>query len=360
MSGNRHDGPEAVNRGRILAHPQDLHCVIFHIACLVAYACAFWLYRHPELAGITGPWSRASFVAASACALGWISGINVGVNYHNHSHRRIFVSTFLNRWFGRLWTFSSGWPSFFWEYAHVTVHHANLLGNADWTLPKRNADGSFEDFRRYVLAHWPWRYAVHFSKEFGSRRKLRKKALREFAIFLAFWSIPFWIDPIMAVWLWVLPHWLANTWVTGSGMYVQHVGCVRKSADKPVSHSNIFLSKFFNLTMFNIGYHLEHHDYPRVHWSELPELHNRLKKELIDGGAHVLPYGYYHGSFLLAGDAQRRIRFAEQHLGYKGTPAGPGTRFRVRKLSEQCDADYQHLKIRDDGTMEATKAEEPQ
>jgi fatty acid desaturase len=306
------------NRGHLLAHPQDLHCVIFHIACLVAYAGAFWFYKHPKLVGITGPWSRGAFVAASAILLGWISGINVGVNFHNHSHRRIFTSPFMNRWFGRFWTFSGAWPSFFWEYTH-TVHHANLLGNGDWTLPERNADGSFESFQRYVLAHWPWRYMVHLRKELISHPTLRRKALSEFAIFAALWSIPFWIDPIMAIWLWVLPQWIANVWVMGPGMYVQHVGCVQKTAERPVGHSNIFLLKFFNMTMFNIGYHLEHHDNPKVHWSELPELHERLKKELIDGGAHVLPYGYYYASFLLAGDAERKIRFDDQHADYTKT-----------------------------------------
>jgi fatty acid desaturase len=308
----------AANHRRIFAHPQDFHCVIFHIACLMAYACAFWLYKHPALVGVNGPWSRAAFVLAAACALGWISGIDVGVNFHNHSHLRIFTSAFLNRWFARFWTFSGGWPSFFWEYTH-TIHHARLLGDDDWTLPKQNADGTFEHFQRYVLAHWPWRYAVHLRRELILRRGIRGKALREFGIFVALWSIPFWIDPIMAIWLWLLPHWLANAWVMGSGMYVQHVGCVRKTAERPVSHSNVFLLKFFNLTMFNIGYHLEHHDNPKVHWSELPELHKRLKQEMIDGGARVLPYGYYHASFLLAGDAGRRSRFGKQHTDYLNT-----------------------------------------
>lgn len=101
------------SRRRILAHPQDWHCVTFHFVCLAAYACAFWLYQ---------------------------------------------LSHFVSRWFGRLWTFSGGWPSFFWEYCHVTIHHANLLTTEDWTLPKKRSDGSFESFQLYLFAHWPWRY----------------------------------------------------------------------------------------------------------------------------------------------------------------------------------------------------------
>lgn len=309
----------APNRWRIFAHPQDLHCVIFHLTCVLAYTCAFWLYKHPRLAGITGPYSRIAFVTASAYMLGVITGINVGINFHNHTHRPIFTSRFINRWFARMWTFSGGWPSFFWEYAHVTVHHANLLGNEDWTLPKHNGDGSFEDFRRYAFAHWPWRCMAHLRSELTSRPALRTKSLREFAIFLALWSIPFWIDPVMALWLWVLPQWIANAWVMCPGMYVQHAGCVRKSSARPVSHSNTFLSRFLNLTMFNIGYHIEHHDYPRVHWSDLPKLHQRLKEDLIAGGAHILPYGYYHASFLLVGPPARRKRFAEQDIPYTGS-----------------------------------------
>lgn len=305
-----------LSRWGILSHPQNKHCVIFHMICLVAYACAFWLYRHPKLAGIAGPWSRMAFVAGAASMLGWISGIDIGVNFHNHSHRPIFKSHFVNRWFGRIWTFSGGWPSFFWEYCHVTIHHANLLTTDDWTLPKQNADGSFEDFRRYMFTHWPWRIMMHLWRDLTARRSLRRKSLRELAMFLALWSIPFWIDPVMAVWLWVLPHWIANALVMGSGMYVQHAGCVPKSAARPVSHSTVFVSKFFNFTMFNIGFHLEHHDHPRVHWSELPKLHKRLKQDLIDGGAHVVPYGLYHATFLLAGDDARKKRFADQALGY--------------------------------------------
>jgi fatty acid desaturase len=102
-------------------------------------------------------------------------------------------------------------------------------------------------------------------------------------------------------------------------MYVQHAGCVPKTLAKPVSHSTVFVSNLFNLTMFNIGFHSEHHDHPRVHWSELPELHQRLKQDLIAGEAHVVPFGNYHAAFLLAGDEARQKGFAEQDSRYKGS-----------------------------------------
>jgi fatty acid desaturase len=76
------------------------------------------------------------------------------------------------------------------------------------------------------------------------------------------------------------------------------------------------VSVFFYLSMFNIGFHLEHHEHPRVHWSELPELHKRLAQDMVDGGAHVVPYGNYHAAFLLAGDDDRRKCFDRQDPRY--------------------------------------------
>ena len=97
-------------KSRIFSHPEDVHCVIFNVVVLVCYAAAFWLYLDPELSGIDGVGERIAFCLGAGYLLGWISGINVGVNFHNHAHRPIFHSPFLNRWFSRFWTFSGGWP----------------------------------------------------------------------------------------------------------------------------------------------------------------------------------------------------------------------------------------------------------
>jgi len=298
------------NRRGILSHPGDIHCIIFHLVTLFAYGCAFWLYLNPEKAHITGLWSRLAFISGASIMLGWCSGIDLGVNFHNHTHRRIFRINFLNTWFGRFWTFSAGWPSFFWWHAHIIVHHSNLLGPTDWTLPRLKPDGRAENMFWYCLAHWPKRSSIDLWRDFTSGRGQKgvgRKAIMELCIFLALWSIPFWIDWRMALGLWVLPQWFANAWTIAPGMFVQHVSCVPKSTRFPVSHSNTFLSRFFNLTTFNIGYHLVHHDHPAVHWTDLPKLHQELLREQQEGNAHILPFGYYRGAWyrneLMMGDS---------------------------------------------------------
>ena len=313
----------------LLAHPQDIHCVFYHMACLAGYGTAFYYYLHPQEVGLTTTASKVAFVFGAALMLGWASGVDVGVNFHNHAHVPIFRSRVLSRWFGRLWTISGGWPAFFWHHSHVTVHHLHLLDPAiDWTLPKRKADGTLEGYVRYSLLHWPWRYGVHLWRDFRARPELGRKALLEFAIFLPLWSIPFWIDPVMALCLWVFPQWIGNVSFMAAGMYVQHVACVPKTPAQPLEHSNIFTQRAFNLFMFNIGYHLEHHDHPSVHWSDLPALHERLKPELISNGARVHnDHGYFRNAarfgFDFRGDAVEKFSRHPHAYQENATAAGP-------------------------------------
>jgi fatty acid desaturase len=322
----------------LFRHPQDFHCAFYNLLVLVCYGAAFWLWLDPELAHIDSLWDRVAFTLGAGFLLGWISGINVGVNFHNHAHRPIFHSEFLNRWFGRVWAFNGGWPAFYWYHAHVVVHHSTLLSDVDWTMPHRRKDGRFENIYLYVLLHWPWRYIPHLYRDFKNKRGgewVTHKALKELGFFLVLWSIPFVIDPVMGLCLWLFPHWIGNNVVMGSGMYVQHAGCVPKSGAYPYSHSNSFESKFFNLTMFNIGYHIVHHDYERVHWSVLPNFHERMKKRLIAGGAHVVPYGYYHAAHVLSviGRSERGFQkfVTDQAEGY-GRPVEIPVSVRLQKV----------------------------
>ena len=317
-------GPDAAPAPRsILAHPQDLHCVAFHLAVLGLYAVAFWIWTHREAVGIQPGLETVAYALGAALLLGWCSGIEVGVNFHNHAHRRVFTRPWMNRWIGRTWTVSAGWPAFFWQYSHITVHHRRLLEESDWTLPRQDATGRWEGFFSYCLLHWPFRYAVHLWRDLRApvaAPAVQARARKELAIFAILFSGPFFIDAIGALWLWLLPAWIANVLVVGPGMYAQHAGREVPGPDHVFRHSNTFRSPLFNLTMFNIGYHAEHHTFPHVHWSELPKLHEVLKHELVKDGAHVVPFGYYRGGYLLSraalGSAASAKEWHQQHPDY--------------------------------------------
>ncbi|MEO0651508.1 MAG: fatty acid desaturase [Planctomycetota bacterium] len=246
---------------------------MFHFAVLAAYAAAFGIWLRPDLSGVDSGLERALFVAVCVPMLGWVSGIDLGVVHHNHAHRPHFRKLGLNRWMTRIYGLPAGWPAILWQHLHLRVHHAYFLGPRDWSIPRRRADGSFEPLWRYALLQWPFRTGYHLLRDARYGRLRVSRVAFDCLVFLVLWSIPFWIDPWMALWLWVLPQLFANHVILSVGMYVQHAGCEAFPADRDHPHSNDFVAPGYNRTMFNIGFHAEHHDYPAAHWTELPKLH---------------------------------------------------------------------------------------
>lgn len=297
--------------------------MIFHVLVVLSYLAAFYIFLHPAAVNLHTPAEFVAFTFSAALMLGWISGIDTGVNYHNHVHLNVFRNGLLNLWFGRFWSVVGGWPALWWKHSHVTVHHRNVMESNDWTLPRRNADGKPKNIFVYSILLWPWRCLQHMWRDYrdGNMSAAHgKRFVKESIIFLLIWIVPFLIDPLMGLCLWLLPQFVANVCVMGPGMYAQHYGCDTASLDRPYRHSNTFLSSFFNITMFNIGYHIEHHQWPNVHWSDLPALHEERKQEIVKGGGHVVPFGYYRGGHLLSAWLSReraRNIFMEQHPDYR-------------------------------------------
>jgi len=310
--------------GRVLSHREDVHGLIFCGLHFLGLGSGFWLWLHPEVSGLVDPLDRLGFALGAGTWLGWSGGINMGVNFHSHAHKPIFRSAWLSRWAGRLWTLPGGIPSYWWRYKHLAVHHSHLGEDEDWVQPKRRPDGRYENVWVYALLYWPWRWGYHFVRDFHrAPRAVRRRAWRELAIFAVPWSIPFLVDPWMGLGLWLYPAWFGGSIVMGLGMYAQHAG---GTDEHRFSHTTTFLSHFGNVTMFNAGFHIEHHERPAVHWSELPKLHQAMKPELIAGGAHVVPFGLYRGSALLNSwfrQARGWRRFQEQHSDYRQQSDAP-------------------------------------
>ena len=74
-----------------------------------------------------------------------------------------------------------------------------------------------------------------------------------------------------ALLFWIIPHQYA-AWGIVSTNYFQHDGC---DEDHPYNHTRNFSSKSLNFLLFNNGYHAAHHLKPNLHWSLLPEYHDK-------------------------------------------------------------------------------------
>ena len=81
-----------------------------------------------------------------------------------------------------------------------------------------------------------------------------------------------WYRPIPALFVFVLPmviSLLFTAWVT----YDHHTGLDTDDVFE-ASHNNT--GKIYNLVTGNLGYHTAHHYRQGLHWSERPELHQKL------------------------------------------------------------------------------------
>ena len=59
--------------------------------------------------------------------------------------------------------------------------------------------------------------------------------------------------------------------------YLQHADC---EVGSEYNHSRNFTGKLFNFMFLNVGYHTAHHLHDRIHWTELPALHEQIQHNI--------------------------------------------------------------------------------
>jgi fatty acid desaturase len=58
--------------------------------------------------------------------------------------------------------------------------------------------------------------------------------------------------------------------------------------DTPIAWGVSTYNKLYNWTWFNNGFHAEHHYRPKVHWTRMIELRDRIQDEQRAKGVHVM------------------------------------------------------------------------
>ncbi|MEE9411672.1 MAG: fatty acid desaturase [Methylococcales bacterium] len=235
-------------------------CVYFTVSSLWIFALYWLIMIVPK--GVISPWN------------------------HHHQHVLTFKSDVLNRLLEFFYALHTGVTTNLWVLHHNIGHHKHFLDQpADPSRWKRD-DGSIMGELEYSLVTAGTAYYRGYlvGKKFP-------KTLRSHLIFtvIAFSAVAVlvWYKPIAALFVFVLPmigSLIFTAWVT----YDHHSGLDTDDLFH-ASYNNI--DPLFNMLSGNLGFHTAHHYKQGVHWSQLPELHEKIK--------HKIPDHLYRTSFFI-------------------------------------------------------------
>lgn len=89
--------------------------------------------------------------------------------------------------------------------------------------------------------------------------------------------------------IYLLPWYLLTYFITRYVDYLNHYGC-DEGSENPYVRANNSLSRWFNLTTHNFGYHTAHHIRPGAHWTELPAIHAGIAHRIPQ--CHLKPFSW--------------------------------------------------------------------
>ncbi|MDF1630047.1 MAG: fatty acid desaturase [Alcanivoracaceae bacterium] len=230
----------------------------------------------------------ASLLMFSACP-GSIS--------HNHHHTMTFRHRWMNRVYEVILFLETGVPPFAWTLHHNLGHHQHYLDPKLDPSAWQQKDGKTMNRIRYDLYN-----AARVYPEVIRIGRSRPKLLRNFitwtSVSLAVLAVLIWLAPKQALIVFVLPMPIMLLGLLDN-TYQQHQG-LDMSGDHCASRNTT--SRLYNLISWNLGYHTAHHMHPGVHWSKLPELHEKI--------SHQIPAHLICNSVLLSScDRQPKPRY---------------------------------------------------
>jgi fatty acid desaturase len=254
-------------------------CGLLNLAFLLWTFAAF-----PSLPG----WA----VALTFVVLSWAYCWNLQCISHNFIHNPFFTNVWLNRAFGVLETLCIGMPHQLYHHYHLN-HHA---GDNDAKGP----DGTTRDWSsiyRYGKGDAPesfWRYTFvsFFRVEITPVIRVcirhgRTHILQTIVETLVLGA--FWILMLAVNWryfaFFYLPSFYIGWLLSYAEGYLEHYGA---QPGNPFANSVSSYHRLYNLLWFNNGYHQEHHWDPKMHWTKMKPLSERVRPYLEANRTRIL------------------------------------------------------------------------
>jgi fatty acid desaturase len=209
-------------------------------------------------------------------ALTYVLAVAALVIKHNHNHCATFRSDGLNRAFELWLSLLTGNTTTGIITAHNRLHHGQNNSERDFVRCslvryRRNWLNLLLFFFASVADMYrnrpddlaEWRVA---------RPSLYRQALLERTATIAFVLALAFID-WKATLIYCVGPWLFGQWFLVTINLLQHQDC---DAESDFGHSRNITGKMANWLLLNNGFHTAHHNYPALHWSVLPQVHQQM------------------------------------------------------------------------------------
>lgn len=194
---------------------------------------------------------------------------------HHHQHTPTFRYTFANRILEFFYALHTGVTTNLWVLHHVHGHHNNFLDQSKdesrWTRDDGTQMGELEYSLKITATAYYRGYQV------GKQHPKEQKnfilySLITFAIVAGLVAY----KPTASLLLFVLPM-IMGLFMTAWATYEHHAGL---NTDNQFEASFNNLNRWYNLFTGNLGYHTAHHYRQGLHWSKLPQLHEKIKDNI--------------------------------------------------------------------------------
>ncbi len=203
---------------------------------------------------------------------------------HHHQHCHVFKRNWQNRILEFFYALHTGVTTNLWVLHHNLGHHRNFLDQEKDESRWKRKDGSTMGEIEYTLITTLTAYIRGYQVGKNYPRQRRQFVVFSTITLLLLIALTIY-DPTNALFIFILPmigSLLYTSWAT----YGHHTEL--DTQDQFAASHNI-TDKWFNLFTGNLGYHTAHHYKQGVHWSKLPELHEKIK--------HKIPKECYQESF---------------------------------------------------------------
>ena len=196
---------------------------------------------------------------------------------HHHQHAPTFRLKPLNRILEFFYALHTGVTTNLWLLHHVYGHHNNFLDQekdeSRWTRKNGQQMGEFE----YSVIITATAYYRGFKVGLKYPKELRDflvYSAMTFAILILFVAY----RPIPALFIFILPM-IMGLFLTAWATYEHHAGL---NTEDPFEASFNNSNRWYNLFTGNLGYHTAHHYKQGLHWSKLPQLHDKIAHRIPD------------------------------------------------------------------------------